>query len=228
MLVNTLTGKMMVVDKVLIINKRDYFTPQYWSRLEYWYCMKRYNFEENCHKMGALTLFFTLLARVFASWSTQIVKNWTFRASWTKLRSNKILAFFRQVKALITIQFVNSDNFTVIYFCKTRTKLQEILVFHFRQKLTFSVQIPMSSGQFMVKTWHFQGNSLHFKFDFWRKSVKLLRWPKNEHSYIPILLTILDQTSYRWTKVWSIGLVQLVFLYISVYLSISIILLDQI
>lgn len=54
MLVNTLTGKMLTIDKILIINKRDNFTPQYWSWLEYWRCMKCRNFVENCQEIGVL------------------------------------------------------------------------------------------------------------------------------------------------------------------------------
>ena len=54
MLVNTLTGKMLTIDEILIINKRDNFTPQYWSWLEYWRCMKRYDFVENCQEIRVL------------------------------------------------------------------------------------------------------------------------------------------------------------------------------
>lgn len=46
----------------------------------------------------------------------------------------------------------------------------------------------------MVKTWHFQEILFYFKSNFWQKSVELLRWPKNEHSCISILLLFLDES----------------------------------
>ena len=58
MLVNTLTSKMLTIDEILIINKRDNFTPQYWSWLEYWRCMKCHNFVENCQEIGVLNIGF--------------------------------------------------------------------------------------------------------------------------------------------------------------------------
>lgn len=46
----------------------------------------------------------------------------------------------------------------------------------------------------MVKTWHFQEILFYFKSNFWQKSVELLRWAKNEHSCISILLLFLDES----------------------------------
>ena len=155
--------------------------------------------------------------------TTQIVKNWTFRASWAKVSFHEILTFFRQVKVLTIILSGNSVNFTVIYFCKTRTKLQENWFFYFCQKLTFSVQISMISGRFMVKTWHFHEKIFHFESNFWQKSVKLLHWPKNEHLCISILLTSLEQILHYRNKICSIDLFLLAFLHISVDSFISII-----
>lgn len=78
-------------------------------------------------------------------------------------------------------------------FVKHERNYKKIDSFIFVKKLTFSVQISMSSGQFMVKTWHFQEIILHFKSNFLHKSVKILRWPKNEHSWVPILSLSLDE-----------------------------------
>lgn len=78
-------------------------------------------------------------------------------------------------------------------FVKHERNYKKIESFIFVKKLTFSVQISMSSGQFMVKTWHFQEIIFHFKSNFLQKSVKFLRRPKNEHSCIPILLLLLDE-----------------------------------
>ena len=73
----------------------------------------------------------------------------------------------------------------------------------------------------MVKTRHFHGKIFYFKFDFWQKSVKLLRWPKNEHSCISILLILLDQSfiSLDQTLVHKFGPVTFP-LYISIFVYI--------
>ena len=79
--------------------------------------------------------------------------------------------------------------------------MQENWVFYFCQKLTFSVQISMISGRFRVKIWHFHSKNFHFKFYFWQKSVKLLRWPKNEHSYISMLSTLSERNFISMDKI---------------------------